>query len=400
MCPADLWDVDQAGSVLERFWELHTQSSRRSGGVIDMSFPNPRTRRDDEAFVRLRKLAARVEQEQLQYTPFGGRIPTRRRVAAAMSRRTLVPVGFADVFLTPGATAALIVTIDAFFRPGDEVLVITPAWMDYELYLLRRGVRPVRVPSDPDKRLDIEAVADRCGPRTAGIILSQPGCPAGVLHSEDSMERLSEALRHASRASGRCTVLVSDEVHRDVVWDESATVTLPMRLYPETVSIYSFGKAWSLQGQRTGYLALGPGLRSAAHRARVGRCLRGTGVCAPTTLMQLLVTEMADWVPDQHSLREDQLRIRRALGDIGYDVVTGQATHFVYVRCPHEMDDWSFVELLSRRGVLALPSSVFHESGYFRLSLNGERAELSEAVRRLRVAFNAAAPRPLEGRKE
>jgi aspartate aminotransferase len=391
--PADLWDADQAGSALERFWELHAQSSRRPGGVIDMSFPNPRTRRDDQAFLRLRKLAARAEQEQLQYTPFGGRVPTRRRVAAAMSRRTRVPAGFADVFLTPGATAALVVTIDAFFRPGDEVLVITPAWMDYELYLLRRGISPVRVPSGPGKRLDVETVAARCGPRTAGVILSQPGCPTGVVHSENSMARLSDALRRASLASGRPAVLVSDEVHRDVVWDETATVTLPMRLYPQTVSIYSFGKAWSLQGQRTGYLALGPGLRSDAHRARVGRCLRATGACAPTALMQLLVTEMADWVPDQRPLREDQLRIRRALDEIGYDVVAAQATHFVYVRCPHDMDDWPFVELLSRHGVLALPSSVFHEPGYFRLSLNGERTELSEAVRRLRTAFSAARPR-------
>jgi aspartate aminotransferase len=391
--PADLRDAEQAGSALERFWELHARASRRSGGVIDMSFPSPRARRDDEAVLRLRKLAARVEQKELQYTPFGGRVPTRRRVAAAMSRQTGVPVGYADVFLTPGATTALVVTIDAFFRPGDEVLVVTPGWMDYELYLLRRGIRPVRVPSGPGKQLDVETVADRWGPRTAGVILSQPGCPTGVVHSETSISRLSETLRQVSLATGRPAVLVSDEVHRDVVWDESAAVTVPMRLYPETVSIYSFGKAWSLQGQRTGYLALGPGLRSDACRARIGRCLRGTGACAPTALMQLLVSEMADWVPDQHSLREDQLHIRGALGEIGYDVVAGQATYFVYVRCPHQMDDWSFVELLSRHGVLALPSSVFYEAGHFRLSLNGERAELSEAVRRLRLAFTGAPPR-------
>lgn len=387
---ADLPDADRSAAALERFWELYAHATRRSGGVIDMSFPNPRVRRDDTAFVRLRELAARVEPDQLQYTPFGGRVRTRRRVAAAISRRTRVSVGFADVFLTPGATAALVVAIEAFFAPGDEVLLVTPAWMDYELYLLRRGVRPVRVPAGPDKRLDIEAVAARCGPRTAGIILSQPGCPSGVIHSEESVARLSVALRHAERTTGRRIVLISDEVHRDVVWDATAAVAVPMRVYPDTVSVYSFGKAWSLQGQRTGYFALGPGLRSAADRALIDRCLRVTGACAPTALMQLLVAELADWVPDHSSLREDQLLIRSALVEIGYDVVAGQATHFAYVRCPHGADDWSFVELLSAHGVLALPSSVFHEPGYFRLSLNGERAELSEAVRRLRAAFRAA----------
>lgn len=392
MWPADLPEVDQACAPLDRFGRLAANSWRQSGGVIDLSFPNQRVRRTDEALVRLRELATRIDREQLQYTPFAGRAPARRTVAAALSRRTGVPVGFADVFLTPGATAALVVTVDAFFRPGDDVLVVTPGWMDYDLYLLRRGVRPVHVPAGPGKRLDVDAVADRCGPATAGVILSQPACPTGVVQDGQSLARLRDALDHAGRSSGRRIVLISDEVHRDQVWDASAAVTYPMQLHPETVGVYSFGKAWALQGQRTGYLALGTGLRAPGDRARVDRALRATGTCAPTALMQLLATELADWTPDHSSLREDQLWIRRALRECGYEVVAGQATGFVYVRCPHGLDDWSFVEELSRHGVLALPSTVFHEPGYFRLSLNCERDELREAARRLRATFNDVGP--------
>jgi aspartate aminotransferase len=392
----DRMEVDEAFAPLERFAALHAQAWRRQGGIFDLSFPNPRTDRDGRAMDRLRTIAAEIDQHDLQYTPFGGRTVARRKVAATLSQRASAPVAFADVFLTPGATAALVVAMAALFRAGDEVLIVTPSWMDYELYLGRLGVRAVRVPSGPDKKLDVAAVQARCGPRTAGLILSQPACPTGVVHSATTLRELSETLDHAGRASGRRIILISDEVHRDQVWDDDATLTLPMRLYPDTVSIYSFGKAWSLQGQRTGYLALGRGLQTQIDRRRVDRALRATGVCAPTALMQRLVGDIASWVPDHRALQADQARMRRGLLDIGYEVIPGQATSFVYVRCPPGKDDWAFVEALSGHGVLAMPSSLFHEPDHFRLALNSASADLSEIIRRFHMAFVAnAAGRPL-----
>ncbi|WP_238412191.1 aminotransferase class I/II-fold pyridoxal phosphate-dependent enzyme [Saccharothrix deserti] len=371
---------------LERFTALH-RASQWFPDMIDLSFPNPRVPRDDRAMSRLRAIAAEVDQADLQYTPFGGRTAVRRKVAAALGARAGVPTGFADVFLTPGATAALSVAIDAFFRPGDEVLLVVPGWMDYELYLTRAGVRVVPVPCGAGKVLDIDAVAARCGPATSGVILSQPQCPTGVVHSAQALSELANVLKGASRRSGRRVLLISDEVHRDLVWHPDTALALPMAHYPDTVSIYSYGKAWSLQGQRTGYLALGEGLRSAEDRRRVDRALRATGTCAPTALMQHLVAEVADMVPDQTSLRQDQQRVRAELAQIGYDVIPAQATPFVYVRCPHDADDWSYVETLRRRGVLAMPSTVFHEPNHFRLALNTGPETLPKIIERLRTTY-------------
>ncbi|MFI6823494.1 aminotransferase class I/II-fold pyridoxal phosphate-dependent enzyme [Micromonospora sp. NPDC050187] len=372
---------------LEDFATLHASALRRSRDVIDLSYPNPRAARDGRALDLLRNLVGRVEQSQLQYSPFGGATIVRRRVAAALGRKIGLRLAYRDVLLTPGATAALTVAFAAFFRPDDEVLVITPSWMDYPLYLRRLGVRAVRVPTGDDKRLDVAAVAAACGPRTAGVVLSQPACPTGVVHDRHELAQLAEALVAAGERHGRLPLIVSDEVHRDQNWGDTP-FTSPMRAYPETVSVYSFGKAWSLQGQRFGYLALAPSLSDHDRRVdAVERAARSTGVCAPTVLMQQLAAALVDLEPDTAPLRGDQLRLRRLLTELGHRPVPADGTAFVYLPCPNGVDDWEAVRRLAGEGLLAMPSSLFHEPNHFRLALNVGSDRFDEVLRRVGAAL-------------
>jgi aspartate aminotransferase len=374
---------------LERFADLHA-AALRVRGVIDLSYPNPLTWRDPRAFELLGTVSARASQRDLQYTPFGGNMIVRRRVATALSARFGVRLGAADIVLTPGATAALNVAFAALFHSGDEVLVVTPCWMDYHLYLARLGVRVIGVPAGPGKRLDVAALAAAWSPAAAGVIISQPSCPAGVVYGEQELTALADLLRDAPAREGRSPVLVSDEVHRDQVWD--GTLISPMQIWPETVSVYSFGKAWALQGQRTGYLALGPGLAARpGMAARVSRAVRAMGFCAPTALMQRLLLEIVDLVPDSGSLRRDQQALRALLASQGHEVIPAQATSFVYVRCPSGTDDWQFVTRLAGCGVLAMPSELFHECGHYRLAINVPAEQFPEIARRLAAVVTPAA---------
>jgi len=376
---------------LERFADLHAAVLRGSRpGLIDLSYPNPLVQRDRRGFELLQAVLAGTSQADLQYTPFGGGTLARRRVAASLSRRLGLPFGFRDILLTPGATAALNVVLTALFRPGDEVVVPTPCWMDYFLYLRRLGLRPVAAPCGADKRLDVATLARAVGPRTVAVIITQPVCPTGVLHTARELAALAVVLRDSAARYGKPIVVISDEVHRDQVWSADEFIS-PMEVYADSISLYSFGKAWSMQGQRTGYIAFGPALRGRAEALlRSERALRSTGFCAPTALMQRLVTELADLSPDYEALRQDQLVLRETLTRLGYDAVPGQATAFVYVRCPDGFDDWTFVERLARGGLLAMPSSLFHEPGYFRLALNVGPDRLDEVGHRLGAALEQA----------
>ena len=71
---------------------------------------------------------------------------------------------------------------------------------------------------------------------------------------------------------------------------------------------------------------------------------------------------------------------------MGYDVLDGQATPFLYARCARGADDMAFVSELARAGLLAMPSTVFHEPGWFRLALNAPRDQLDRALDVLEAA--------------
>jgi aspartate aminotransferase len=376
---------------LDDFGRVHARTLRRWGeAAVDLSYPNPRLHRDPRAHRVLAETAAAMAPDALQYTPFAGATIVRRKIATALSRSG-PRYGYRDIALTPGATAALNVALPVLFQPGDEVLLVTPCWMDYPIYLREHDLRYRMAGTGPGKRLDPEAIRRAWGPDTAGLIISQPACPTAVLHDRPALAALARVLTEVSAGRARPAMLISDEAHRDQSWGRQPFVS-PAALYPETASIYSFGKAWSMQGQRTGYLALSPALtRHDELVTATERRLRVSGFCAPTAVMQQVAGRLCDLEPDCRALAEDQRRLRAALAAAGYAVVPGEGTAFVYVRSP-DPDEVAFTTRLARdHGVLAMPSSIFHEPGFFRLALNVGGDRLAAAGDRIAAALTTQA---------
>jgi aspartate aminotransferase len=289
-------------------------------------------------------------------------------VACKLAEEYGLPFNFRDVVMTPGAMAALNIVFRTLFLPEDEIVVLSPCWLDYPLYLANLGIRPCFVPLNENKRFDLPKMAQAIGERTKGILLSQPCCPTGVLYSKEEVEALAKILANAEVQFRHPIYLISDEVHRHLAWSQD-TFYSPLQSYPRSVSIYSFGKALFLQGQRIGYVTISPRMpERLTIRQQLERCVQMMGFCAPTNLMQRAVCKLLDYRPQLDLIADQQTIVRRQLEVYGYEVCSGGATFFVYVRSPIR-DDFRFVECLARAGVLVLPSTLFHEVGYFRISL-------------------------------
>ena len=364
----------------ERLDALRSAAFKRFGPrVADLSYANPHDGPPAPVIAALKRVAGECGALSLQYSPYGGLTPTRRAVAAGLTGEYDLPFHYRDVVMTTGATSALNIIFRALFDGTDEVIVLTPAWQDYPLYL--RNLRiPVRlVPLLPDKHLDLAAIARAVGSRTRGVLLSQPCCPTGLLYTQDEVERLARLLADAEARFDTTITLISDEVHRHMVWSGEPFFS-PLRAYPRSLSIYSFGKALALQGQRIGYIAVSP--RMAEHeavRAACEQCVRLMGFGSPTSLMQHVVCELVDYRPPLDELAARQALVRDALGRSGYEICQGQAGFYVYVKSPVP-DDFTFCERLAARGVLAVPSTLFHEPGYFRLSLTARLKVIKAAL--------------------
>lgn len=372
--------LERFARPLERFEAIRRQAMRLGDRVCDLSYANPQPGVSQAVKDAIRG-ALEDPAAGFQYSPNGGHTRVRRAVADGLRARLGLPFAYDDVVLTPGATAALHLALRAAGKPGDEVLVPTPCWLDYPLYVRSLGLRPVPVRlKGPSFQLDPETLRAAVTPRTCALLLSHPANPTGRVYDRATLAGLADALWRAEAGRDRPITWISDEVHRDFA--PPGTFGTPAAVWPRTLIVYSYGKYHALQGQRAGYVSVSPSHpRRAATAADLVRWARIGGFGAPTALMQHALPRLDALRHDLDRLHAWRARYRRALVGAGYRVVPSEGTFFLYVAIPDGWkNDFAFVRALARDHVLVMPGAVFHDCGHVRLSLTATDAALARAL--------------------
>ena len=163
-----------------------------------------------------------------------------------------------DIFLTNGATGALLVTMNALIEVRDEAIYSNPPWFFYEGMILNCGGVPIPVSVDPSTYdIDLVAIENAITERTRFVIVNSPHNPTGKVYSTETLRQLASILEVASQRYGRPIYLLSDEAYRTVVYDGLEFVS-PTNFYRNSIMIYTYGKTLLTPGQRIGYIALSP----------------------------------------------------------------------------------------------------------------------------------------------
>ena len=166
----------------------------------------------------------------------------------------------AEVAITVGASQALYLTLQALIDPGDEVVVLEPAFDLYYGQIMLAGgkARPVALSADEEARrwtLDEPALSRALTPRTKLLILNSPHNPTGTVFTRAEMEQIAELVRsHAN------LLVISDEVYKYTVYGTGAShvhfASLP-GMFDRTVTLSSAGKTFSITGWQAGW-CVGP----------------------------------------------------------------------------------------------------------------------------------------------
>jgi aspartate/methionine/tyrosine aminotransferase len=131
-----------------------------------------------------------------------------------------------NVVTTIGAQEGIYTTMHAFCDPGDEVLVITPAFdatfkSAALLGLLLKGVslKPdagTAATSSRDYKLDIEELKAAIGPKTKLLVLNTPSSPLGKVYTREELQAISAVVsEHPS------LIVLADEVYEASVFEGS-----------------------------------------------------------------------------------------------------------------------------------------------------------------------------------
>ncbi len=324
-----------------------------------------------------------------QYPPMAGNLLLRTRVAEKFAATQGVRFDpQTEVTITSGATQAILSTIMAVVRPGDEVILLEPAFDSYIPNIELTGGVPVPVALEPgDFRPDFAAIEAALSPRTRLVIVNTPHNPSGRIWRRADWERLADVL------AGREVFVLSDEVYEHMVYDGAPHVSAAAvpALAGRSFIVSSFGKTLHVTGWK-----LGSVLAPAPLTAEFRKVHQFTVFTANSAMQQGIASYLADPAPWQGLAAFYQAKRDRFLAGLARTPLRPLPCEGSYFVCAgyedvvslRDLDERAACEWLTREiGVAAIPLSAFYaaptEQRIIRFCFAKREATLDAALERL-----------------
>lgn len=175
----------------------------------------------------------------------------------AIARQTEKETGLAydpetEIVVTCGGAEAINNAITAVLDPGDEVIVPSPAFINYENVARLCGAKVISLPLQKAKgfQIDVEEVRARLTPKTKLLVVNNPCNPTGVLYTPETLEAL------AKLACENNLLVFSDEIYSRLTYEGRPFRSLASfpGMRERTIVMNGFSKTYAMTGWRIGYL--------------------------------------------------------------------------------------------------------------------------------------------------
>lgn len=358
----------EPSSIRELFaYGLQRKAEIGEDKVFDFSLGNPSVPAPQSVSQAIVDIASMPPSSVHGYTPAQGSFAARSAIADNLNSRFQTNYHADDFYLTCGAAASLNICLKALVCPGDEVIVISPFFPEYRVWIEGNGASLVMVQAcESDFQIDVPAVRRAITSRTKAIIINSPNNPVGVVYSEDALSALADALRESSEKNGNAIYLISDEPYRELAYGETKVPWVPS-IYENTIVCYSWSKSLSLPGERIGYVLVSPTVENArgvyAAICGAGRVLGF--VCAPA-LFQKVIEKCVDEPADVDAYARNRKLLTQIMDEFGFDYIEPQGAFYLWVKAL-DPDSKAFAEKAKAHELLIVPSDSFGVPGWVRL---------------------------------
>lgn len=382
MINESMYAYGAASSKIREIFAYACERKARIGAenVFDFSLGNPSIPAPEAVRASIERSLSELAPEELHgYTPAPGLPEVRAAVAGSINRRFGTTYDASRVFMTVGAAASISCTLHALTSPGDEVIVISPYFPEYKVWIETCGCACVEAPAKPYTfRLSVGSVMKAITPRTAAIIVNSPNNPTGAVYAREVLERLANCLDEVNRTREQPIFIISDEPYRELTY--GAEVPWLPEIYPHTVVCYSYSKSLSLPGERVGWVLVPDSCYEGDRvMAAVAGSARALGfVCAPA-LFQRVVADCVDEPCNIEAYDRNRRTLMYGLGEMGYSLVEPQGAFYLWVKAL-EADAEAFCERARRFELLPVPSDSFGVPGWVRVGYCVDHATIERSL--------------------
>ncbi|WP_417755327.1 pyridoxal phosphate-dependent aminotransferase [Senegalimassilia anaerobia] len=361
--------------------------------VFDYSIGNPSVPAPQKVADTIEELMKLPPVELHAYSPAAGIPAVRQTIADSIARRYGIPAKAGRVYMTVGAAASIAISLGAVTNAGDEVIVPSPYFPEYKVWIETMGCSIVEVPTQvPSFQLDVEAMGAAINGKTAAVIINSPNNPVGAVYTRENLEALAAMLEEKGKEIGHPIYLISDEPYREITY--GVEVPYVPTIYPRTLVCYSYSKALSLPGERVGYVYVSDTM-DAEEADRVFFAVAGAGrahgyICAPV-LFQRVAAACVDEPSDVEAYATNRRILTEALDEMGYEYVQPDGAFYLWVRAL-EPDAQAFSDRAKQHELLIVPSDSFGCPGWVRMSYCIARETIENslpALKALKESYDA-----------
>lgn len=380
--------LGENSSVIRELFEYGNRRKAEIGEdkVLDFSLGNPNVPCPERVTRSFMHLLEETDAASLHgYTSAPGDMAVRKAVSDYMNERYSIGCEPSDFYMTAGAAASLTITLRSVCREGSRVVVFTPYFPEYKVFIENAGGITVEVPvRTEDFQPDFEALRRALNSDTAAVIVNSPNNPTGAVLTEESLRQLAGCLEEAQERLGTEIFLISDEPYRELVYDE-VKLALPVNYYNNTIVCYSWSKSLSMPGERIGYIMVSP---RAARRRKIFAAICGSGrslgfVCAPS-MMQYVVAMNQGITSNLEEYSKNRQLIYEIVTGCGFEAVHPDGAFYLFVKSPSG-DGKEFSERAKKYELLLVPSDSFGIEGYVRISYCVSRQQIEKSAEAFRA---------------
>ena len=320
---------------------------------------------------------AALKKGETHYAPSNGIPELTGAIAEKIVKENEFPCTPQQVIVACGAKDAIYEACEAVLNPGDETIILTPAWVSYEPCVQIAGGKPVfHGINEKTFQLD-DSLLEKITSKTKMIIVNSPSNPTGAVFTKKSMKLVADL------CEDKDLYAMSDEIYEKMIYGkEHLSLAAIGDMHHRTITINGFSKAYAMTGWRLGY-AVAP-KEIIAEMSKVQQ----HSISQVTTFA--MYGGVAALKGDQSCVEKmrqefDKRRqyVIHELKAMGYETAPAEGAFYAFVKV--NGDDMEVASRWLDKGhVAATPGSAFYAPGWVRLSYAASMEKLKEAMARIK----------------
>ncbi len=318
-----------------------------------------------------------LERGETHYTPSNGIPELLGAISEKITKENHFPCTPQQVIVSCGAKDAIYEAMEAVLNPGDETIVLTPAWVSYEPCVQIAGGNVVKHAINPKTFQLDDSLLERVNARTKLIVVNSPSNPTGAVFDRNSLQLVADL----------CTdydlYALSDEIYEKMVYGrEHISLAAIGDMAQRTITVNGFSKAYAMTGWRLGY-AVAP-IEIIREMSKVQQ--HSVSQAATFAMWGGVAALKGDQSCVEQMRMEFDRRRKYVLSELnlmGHQTAPADGAFYAFVKVPG--DDMEVASRWLEKGHVAVtPGSAFYAPGWIRLSYATSMEKLKEAMGRIR----------------